>query len=334
MNIFPTNMYLPPFRKKHTLFPYSLPGSPAYPPLCYEYISSEKGVSKRLMRPKDNPPQYFKAQLLTPELDKIHRHLWLAGLPKPARPLHRQILLRREFVVTEDPNEHLVWKETRIFLKPMPSFLLDYTIWKRHLCLDDELFRNACGMILSYSWLVNFESDLEIAKDYKLVPKELSWEKWVQIINDFLEFFDDDPTGFVAQRYRYGELRLSRINMIYRFAVSDISAYQRIYGFIRGSTWEREWFREHFAWLIAVFAYVTFVLSSMQLGLATQQLENDSRFHKASYGFAVALLLVVAITFGAIPLLWVSLLTFHIISTVRFHARVKSRRKNAARDSV
>jgi hypothetical protein len=34
--------------------------------------------------------------------------MWLAGLPRPAGPLHRQKLLQRQILITENPDEHLV----------------------------------------------------------------------------------------------------------------------------------------------------------------------------------------------------------------------------------
>lgn len=68
---------------------------------------------------------YLALELRTPRLDDIHHRLWLAGLPTAARPLHRQRLLARRICITEDPNEHLVWFEDQILIKPLPNFLLD-----------------------------------------------------------------------------------------------------------------------------------------------------------------------------------------------------------------
>lgn len=64
-------------------------------------------------------------ELKTPRLNAIHKRLWLAGRPTAARPLHWQKLLGRTVLVTEDPDEHLVWFENQIFIKPLPDFLLD-----------------------------------------------------------------------------------------------------------------------------------------------------------------------------------------------------------------
>ena len=86
-------------------------------------------------------------ELKTPRLNKVHHHLWLAGRPTAARPLHRQKLLGRSILVTESPDEHLVWFEDCIFIKPLPGFLLDWDSWNNHLCPDRELYEAACGLL-------------------------------------------------------------------------------------------------------------------------------------------------------------------------------------------
>jgi hypothetical protein len=66
----------------------------------------------QLLRPNKDISTCLALDLKTPRLNAIHQHLWLAGLPNAARPLHGQKLLGRNIAVTEDPDEHLVWFET------------------------------------------------------------------------------------------------------------------------------------------------------------------------------------------------------------------------------
>jgi hypothetical protein len=98
-----------------------------------------------------SPCAYLTLDLRTPGLNHIHIYLWLAGLPNAARPLHRQRLLERSILITEDPDEHLVWLEAPIFIKPLPDYLLDYEYWRDNLCTDEELCKSACGLLLSYA---------------------------------------------------------------------------------------------------------------------------------------------------------------------------------------
>lgn len=52
---------------------------------------------------------YLASQLSVRRLNTIHNWLWRAGLPGRVQPLHHQKVLRRDIVVTERIDLHLVW---------------------------------------------------------------------------------------------------------------------------------------------------------------------------------------------------------------------------------
>lgn len=59
------------------------------------------------------------------------------------------------------------------------------------------------------------ESDFLIAKERHLLPTELQWSQWRAIVDQL------DTSHIYARidpRFFHGELRLSRLNKIYRFA--------------------------------------------------------------------------------------------------------------------
>jgi hypothetical protein len=183
------------------------------PELFYPAISYR---GEQFLRPNRDPDTFLSFDLKTPTLNAIHQHLWLARLPKAARPLHKQRLLGRKILVTEDPNEHLVWFETHIFIKPLPEFLLDYSYWNDRLCSDQELYKSACGLLLSYAWLVRYKSDFDIATGTGLLSKNIEWQNWVKFLEIFLDNIDLRALREANKRYQYRELRLSRLNDIYR----------------------------------------------------------------------------------------------------------------------
>jgi predicted DNA-binding protein len=131
---------------------------PSTPPCLNESLSTSPATSIRhtlpatvrrgntLVRSIDDPDAYYITELRTARLDEIESYLWLAGLSNCARPLHRQQLLGREIIITEDPNEHLVWHKTRIFIKPLPIFLVDLDCWTRKICKTKQLYEAACGL--------------------------------------------------------------------------------------------------------------------------------------------------------------------------------------------
>lgn len=68
--------------------------------------------------------------------------------------------------------------------------------------------------LFSYTALVTHESDFEIAQEKRLLPKEVTWTVWITFVK---ELDTESIYGKIDDRFKYGELRLSRLNKIYRF---------------------------------------------------------------------------------------------------------------------
>ncbi|KAL1646345.1 hypothetical protein SLS58_003302 [Diplodia intermedia] len=281
----------------------------------------------------DDLQGFFETELLTPSINIVHKHLWLAGVSQPAHPLHLHLLAKRSIFIAENPNTHLLSGDGRIFIKPLASFLLDYTVWKTQLCRNDKLYKSACGFLWSYSWLINHESDLRIAREHGLVPDGLTWTTWAQIVCDFLDHFDDDKNNskddgagsgngkpllrdHIDERYLYGELRYSRLAAIYRFSLP--AGWPRWYALVPSSGLERK---------IAIIASFTVALSAMQVGLGTERLAGDARFQKAAEVVTVLSLVVVAVAIGLLPVLWLPLVVVRAIFTSDLRRRFSGRRK-------
>jgi hypothetical protein len=77
--------------------------------------------------------EYLEKQLNVPRLNDIYDYLWLAGRPMPPRPLNYQVASSRAITLMEDIHFHLVWEPGRIFLKPLPRYLLSQFFWNEHL---------------------------------------------------------------------------------------------------------------------------------------------------------------------------------------------------------
>jgi hypothetical protein len=303
--------------------------------------------------------QFLEKDLDFSRLDAITGSLWWAGRPGvAARPLHRQAsLLGRRIVMIEQADLHLVWVENRIFIKPMPRYLLDVGSWKRlgifgHGGEDTTIpghkstrrsWPAARGFLLSYVWLVRSERDFDMAVELGLLPGNLTlnwlvletrdkgenmlhsspvssrseskssrgWPLWRLLVAEILHHIDINAPFDIAPRFRYGELRLSRLNHIYRFSPQ-----------FRGSNWLRGYemryqsygtfFRRNFSWVFITFAFMTSILSAMQVGLATADLTDAVSFQRASKGFSV--LCIVALVAIAIlaAVIYMVLVAFNI----------------------
>ncbi|KAI5460665.1 hypothetical protein BGZ63DRAFT_387596 [Mariannaea sp. PMI_226] len=307
---------IPPFSKENALQPMTLTNLP-HRFRDLDQLSDQRGETQ----------EYLRTELRTTKLDKLYTYLWLAGLPRPARPLHRQRLLLRTICLTEAPDEHLLWHDSRIFIKPVPECLFDFDFWQQHLCSDDALHKSACGLLLSYSWLVCHKSDLHIACETGLLPANVSWKAWNRFIIDVYSYIDARKSRQVDRRYRYGELRLSRLNSLYRFGAAGFSLHNIVYGFMSESTRYTTFFERNFGWILAVFVYVSIILSAMQVALATEKFNNNIRFQHFSYGIALFSIAFVLLIVAMILAVWLALFCYHLLSTISFCKKVALQRR-------
>lgn len=276
---------------------------------------------------EDSIHRYLEWELKIPRLNEIHDYLWLAGRPMCARPLHRQAMLGRELVITEQVDLHMVRQESRIFLKPLPEFLLNADFWNTHICRDLHLHECACGFLLSYIWLVCSKSDLRVAQREGLLDSAITWEGWRSFTRTLLSCIDTTTLKGINQRYHYGELRLSRLNWIHRMSSKKPTFTRMIRGYMYEYNQYSDFARRNFAWVIIVFVYITVVLTAMQVGLATDRLGKSDIFQNASYGFTVLSILTPLLIFIVIVLNLFSLSVFNILATVCFKRRVERFRK-------
>ena len=259
----------------------------------------------------------MRLDLLTPRLDKIHSYLWLSGTLSPARPLHRQKLLRREIVLTENPDEHLVEDRAVVFVKRLPRYLLCFDFWTTHMDTDKELHKSACGLLLSYVWIVAYRTDMRIAQDSNLLPKNLDWAGWKGFVEDFLEHIDTSTSPHVSKRYRYGELWLRHLNMTYKLSPSVFSLNNLQYGFLSAPMWYGFFIERNVARLFAIFAFLSLILSAMQVGQGTLELQENALFSKVSFGFSYAALLLAGVSISGVVLAWIAPRGYEVLSRRR-----------------
>jgi hypothetical protein len=280
---------------------------------------------------------YLALSLDLKRLHLIHKRLWLAGLPVPARALHRQKVLGREIVISDQAELHLTWRESTLYLKPLPKPLLDYNFWESKLCSDDtgdDLYKNAAGLILSYIWLISSKQDLAIAHEKNLVPKGLKWKIWAKFSRDFLKY--NNLIGLdtqVAKRYEYGELRVTRLNKIYRFA-PEMRFKNVVRGYFYGYNRYSDFLGRNFAWAAVAVLYIGLILTAMQVALGVDQIKDSKQIQNSAYGFSV-LSMVGVTAVSAVALAYVVLVAIiNLFYTTRKRkARAKERETEKAKSA-
>ena len=245
--------------------------------------------------------QFLNKELSTPELDVLAPHLWLVATQRSDHisALHHQLVLGRNIIITENPKLHLVWIDNRVYIKPIPTYLLSHAFWtytfsaQNSLCskeVVDRLSRTAAGFLRTYTHLIQYESDFQLAKEHSLISSLTTWTAWNAFISPFSDILDTE----VSPRYHFGELRLSRLNFWSKFFLGRMNYFQ-----VTGQT--DHYLARVFAPLVFIWATCNVILAAMQVVMSVQALysyEDQGRWSAFTYisrWFSVAVLLVVAL---------------------------------------
>ncbi|KAK3373973.1 hypothetical protein B0T24DRAFT_282916 [Lasiosphaeria ovina] len=283
-------------------------------PAIYRYYEAPR---KRIVgNPADDIPAFLRRELSLGGLADMLKHLWLAGAERPATPLHFHAAMGREIAIADRMDLHLLWADKgRLFVKPVPRFLLDLAFCRSNLqCPDGCACCNppadtcrgiarkvALGFLYTYACLVSSESDFHLANEKRLLPRNedgtpINWADWKTLARELLRMHERDP-DVVHPRFLRAELRLSRVNIIHRF--TRLPPFRP---YLRGWHNYSSLFRDNIAWMTAATIFVALVLTAMQVGLATERLQRNATFQQASYGFTVFAILGPICAFGLVAL--------------------------------
>lgn len=231
-------------------------------------------------------------ELLTLDLNKMAPHLWLVAKPSSdhCNPLHEQIVRGRNIVITENPELHLCWVDSRVFIKPLPRYLLSWTFW--HHYMDEggnsdseakaKLKEAILGYMRSYNFLIRHESDYTIAVKEHLIPVATTYEDFVIFISNFGKIQDNQ----VSPRYRFGELRLRRLNMWSPVLLKKTYFHKIVWQY-------GDYLAQYYAPYLFFFSIFSVTLSAMQVGVGAKT--DWHSFYGVSAWFSVATLIIVCL---------------------------------------
>ncbi|KAG5764692.1 hypothetical protein H9Q72_007244 [Fusarium xylarioides] len=230
---------------------------------------------------------YLEVELDVSRLNEIHNQLWMVGKPMPGRPLHQHLVYGRKIVCAEQADLHLLWDDYRLFVKPCPDYLLSFDFWERYLCSgDDSLWAIAAGMVQSYTWLIQDKSDWKIAQTEGILSECITWERWTAFVCSFTDHLEASDLD-VNPRFKYGNLRLPRIQWIWRFRSQTGGVHASVNGYLNPYSSYRHFFKQMVAPITVATVYFALILAAMQVGLATTMLQDSDAFQSASMCFTV-----------------------------------------------
>ncbi|TGO26766.1 hypothetical protein BPAE_0053g00190 [Botrytis paeoniae] len=247
--------------------------------------------------------EFLQGELWASELEERAQNLWLVSSSSKPRgkicSLHYQLVKGFKIYISEHPRLHLVWWHDRLFIKPLPSYLLSYEFWQMSFTdAPDNLRKAALGFLRTYRSLIHHKSDFLIAQDdrHRLIPDDINWNDFCQ----FMSFFDGIQDSKVSPRYYYGELKLSRLNL-YAPVLFHRFQYEQIGGHYS------DYFNRLYGPILFIFAFLSISLNSMQVAIASDQMIQVQTKYLWSWfwGFSLtALILSSLMTLGLIFAWW------------------------------
>jgi hypothetical protein len=315
---------MPPFSKANQLVCDLDPGAGAPP------ITTLPGQPSIMLNDAARMRQFLNNELWPKDLEIMAPRLWIMTTLSSANinPLHRQLVRGRQIIVTEEPRLHLVWIHNRIFIKPLPRYLLLHAFWEMYLDRNynqssdgqdsqSNLREAATGFLRTYRYLIQHESDFNIAQqdNLRLIPKDVDWTSFCQFISE-LNHIEDSA---VSSRYCYGELRLTRLNFYAPLLLGKFH-FEQVHGQYG------DFFGRLYGPILFAFAIVSTILNSMQVALASEQLVAahwESVWYISRWFSGVSLVGATVIAMWFV-LLWLWIFVDEWIYTVR--RKVKQRR--------
>ncbi|CAP71858.1 uncharacterized protein PODANS_6_7960 [Podospora anserina S mat+] len=249
-------------------------------PAAYRYHEAPR---KRVVgNPANDILAFLRTELSLGGLADMLKHLWFAGAERPATPLHFHVSMGREVAIADRMDLHLLWSNKgRLFIKPVPRFLLNPAFCRSNLQCPDGC---AC---------YNPPADTCRGIARKVA---LGFLYTYALAREVLQVHERDP-DVVHPRFLRAELRLSRINTIHRF-----TRLPPFHPYVRDWHNYSSLFHDNLAWMATAAVFLALVLTAMQVGLATERLQQDTTFQQASYGFTVFAILGPICAFGLVAL--------------------------------
>lgn len=96
------------------------------------------------------------------------------------------------------PDHSAALSYSKIFIKPLPAYLLDLGFWEENPCDDNVLHESAYCFLLSYAWLISHESGFQIAiaTDDPTASQRTVLASVGDFMEDFLHGIDLDDSKY------------------------------------------------------------------------------------------------------------------------------------------
>jgi hypothetical protein len=246
-----------------------------------------------------------------------------------ARALHRYKMLGMETLPTMQMDLHLLRFSNKLIVKPLGEYMLSHSFWLDYICDNAELYKTACGFLLSYVWLLTTPLDLKLAHELFLIPSFVTWRWWKTFVAEFARKIDTTALDQVNPRFHFGDLRLGRINSLYRIRHAHTHFVR---GYLYGYNRYDVFFQRRFGWSLIVFVFFNLVLAAMQVGASVDPLRQNNTYLKSCYGFVVFSMLSVAALLGVVGALFGFIFFFNMVTAIGQAKKWEVKRRRMAEE--
>jgi hypothetical protein len=266
------------------------------PNAWFEHLPGEARIPLPVSESEKDIEEHLAAEFETEELDRLVPYLGLMATQDSSHisALTKQIVRDRQIIITEEARLHLVWYYDRIFIKPIPEYLLPHAFWELYLKPGARIAPAVKGFMRSYYYLIRHKSDfnLSISDDHRLLPESIEYPNFIR----FISAFKDIPDHEVSPRWKFGDLRGTRLNFWSKIFLRQFT-YLKVHGQYGA------YFARYYAPILFAFGIFSVVLNAMQLAIAVQPLDASNSSWKGfafiSQGFAIfTIVLTVGVCLG------------------------------------
>jgi hypothetical protein len=134
----------------------------------------------------------------------------------------------------------------------------------------------------------------------------LDYRAWTEFARTVLPNLNPHDSDTMDTRFQYGELRLHRLDTIYRYSPYKLSVSSILQGFPHALTESYVPYMDQYNNAVSAFGIIVIILSAFNLSLSAHPQRPDLDLQQAAYGFAIfAMILCATLTglFIVLPLI-------------------------------
>jgi len=141
----------------------------------------------------------------------------------------------------------------------------------------------------------------------------VDYRAWTEFARTILPNLDPRDPNTMDARFQFGELRLNRLDTIYRYSPYKFSIFSILKGFPHALTESYVPYMDQYNNAVSAFGVIVIILSAFNLSLSAHSKTPNLNLQQAAYGFAIFAMILCAVLIG----LFLVLPLISLLSTIQ-----------------